>query len=390
MYPNLSYLLHDLFGTGRDNAFSIIQMFGLMLGVTFFVGAYILYIELKRKESEGLISGYDVEKIIGKGVNWKDVVLNAFFGFFLGFKLPGILTDFDHFKNDAAAYIFSGQGNWLIGFLAFIGFGGYYYWLGTKEKLDKPKKLKTHIKPHERIGDLTIIAAIFGILGSRLFSILENLDSFWQDPIGQIFSGSGLTIYGGLILAFTANYIYAKRHHIPPIHVMDGIAPGLMLGYGVGRLGCQISGDGDWGIINELPKPSWFVFPDWMWAYDYPHNVLREGAAIVDCLDKYCTRLVPPVFPTPMYEVIASVIIFAILWSLRKRIKFTGFMFFFYLILMSIERFFVEYIRVNPRYKFIGADYSQAQIISIFVFITGIVGLVYWYKKSKVPDISVA
>ncbi len=387
MYPNLSYLLHDLIGTSRDNAFSVIQMFGLLLGLAFFTAAYVLYQELKRKEKEGLLKS--VEKVVyqGKGPNWTEVVMNGIFGFILGLKLPSIFLDFDTFKEDAAGFIFSTDGNYAIGTLGLILFGGYTFWQGHKTKLPSPKKVKQTISVHHRIGDLTVIAAIFGLLGARLFSIFENLDAFLNDPIGQLFSGSGLTIYGGLILAFIANYIYVKRHHIPPIHVMDAIAPALILSYAVGRMGCQLSGDGDWGIVNEMVKPGWFIFPDWMWAYDFPHNVLNEGVPIEGCTDKYCSKLSKPVFPTSVYEVIAGVFIFFILWVLRTRIRFTGFIFFLYAILMSIERFLIEYIRVNPRYDVLGFQLSQAQVISILIFIGGIIGLVYWYRQRDRPII---
>lgn len=386
MYPNLSYLLHEIFGTARDNALSVIQTFGLLLGAAFFVAAYVLYLELKRKEEEGLISAEKIKEWKGKGPNWSDILLNGLFGFVLGLKLPGIITDFDQFKDDAAGYIFSGEGNWTIGLLAGLLFAGYYYWDGIKKKLPKPKQITRTVHPYQRVGDMTVIAAIFGILGARLFSILENWQSFIQDPIGQLFSGSGLTIHGGLILAFIANYIYVKRHNIAPIHVMDAIAPALIISYAVGRLGCHLSGDGDWGIINELSKPGWFIFPDWLWSYDYPHNVLNEGVSIEGCTDKYCSRLSPPVFPTPLYEVIGGTFIFIVLWVLRKRVQITGFIFFLYLLLMSVERFLIEFIRVNPKYETMGLDLSLAQIISVILFLIGLSGIVYSVKAQAKKD----
>ena len=353
------------------------------LALAFFTAAYVLYLEIKRKEKEGLLHPVKTSETIGGGAKVTDLLMNGLFGLIVGMKLPSILTDFESFKEDAAGFIFSGQGNIGLGLLGLISFAGYTYWQGQKSKLDQPKRVTKMIYPHQRVGDITVIAAIFGLLGARLFSILENLDAFWDDPVGQLFSGSGLTIYGGLILAFIANYIYVSRNKIAPIHIMDAIGPALILSYAVGRLGCQLSGDGDWGIINELAKPSWFIFPDWAWAYDYPHNVLNEGVAIDGCTDRYCRRLAPPVFPTPIYEIFGSVLIFLILWVLRNKVKFTGFIFFLYASLMSVERFLIEFIRVNPRYDFLGMQLSQAQIISIGVFIAGIVGMIYWYRKSK-------
>ncbi len=387
MYPNLSYLLHDLIGTQRDNAFSIIQMFGLLLGITFFTAAFVTYKELKRKESEGLLVPVFSEELSGVGARWSEILLNGLFGFILFFKLPIIISDFDAFKDNAAGIVFSAEGNWLIGSIGLLAFAYYTFWLGEKGKLKTPKLVKRATLPSQRVGDITIIAAIFGLLGARLFSIFENMDTFWQDPLGQLFSGSGLTIYGGLILAFIANYIFVKRHKIPPIHVMDSIAPALILGYAIGRLGCQLSGDGDWGIVNELAKPGWFFFPDWMWSYDYPHNVLNQGILIDGCTDKYCNKLSAGVFPTPIYEFIGGVFIFLILWFLRNKVKFTGFIFFLYAILMSVERFLIESIRVNPRYDFLGTQLSQAQIISIGIFVTGLIGLYYWYQRRDRPVI---
>ena len=385
MYPNLSYLFHELFGSARDNAFSIIQMFGLFFGLAFFVAAYILYKELKRKEALGLLNPSLSQEKIGGGASLGELISNGLFGFILGFKLPIIIGDFDAFKFDAAGVVFSGVGNWAIGLLGGAAMVGYTYWSGLKTKLDKPKIVTRQIYPSQRIGDITIVCAVFGIAGAKIFSIIENLDAFWQDPIGQLFSGSGLTIYGGYILASIAVYLFLKKHKIPPVHVMDGIAPAMILGYAVGRLGCQLSGDGDWGIVNELAKPGWFFLPDWAWAYDYPNNVLNEGVAIEGCTDRYCRRLSPNVFPTPIYEIIAGVIIFLILWIMRKRVKWAGFIFFLYAILMSIERFFIEFIRVNPRYDFMGMQLSQAQLISLGVFIGGILGMIYWYRRRDHP-----
>lgn len=385
MYPNLSYLFHDLFGSARDNAFSVVQMFGLFFGLAFFSAAYIVYIELKRKEKDGLLHPVKRSETIGNGATIGEMISNGLFGFILGFKVPAIVNDFEAFKIDAAGVVFSGTGNWLIGLLGGAVMVAYTYWQGQKALLPQPKVVTKDIYPSQRIGDITIIAAIFGIGGAKLFSILENLDSFWRDPLGQLFSGSGLTVYGGLIIAFAANYIYVRRHKIHPIHVMDAFGPALILGYAVGRFGCQLSGDGDWGVVNELAKPGWFFLPDWAWSFDYPHNVLNEGVALDGCTDRYCRKLSPNVFPTPIYEIIVSVIIFVVLWALRKKVKWAGFIFFLYAILMSIERFFIEFIRVNPRYDFLGFDLSQAQFISMGIFVAGIVGMIYWYRRRGQP-----
>jgi len=107
MYPNLSYLLHDLFGTARDNALSVIQMFGLLMGCGFFALGYILYKELKRKEQLGVLNSTSKQVWEGKGVEIGEVISNGIFGFVLGFKVPAIAMNFAEFKDDAAGFVFS-------------------------------------------------------------------------------------------------------------------------------------------------------------------------------------------------------------------------------------------------------------------------------------------
>ena len=132
-----------------------------------------------------------------------------------------------------------------------------------------------------------------------------------------------------------------------------------------------------------MPEPTWWFLPDWMWAYDFPHNVLNQGVPIEGCEGTYCRRLAQPVFPTPFYEVIASLIIFVILWALRKRIVIPGMLFFIYVILNGFERFWIEKIRVNDKIPFLGMNPSQAEIISFLLFFAGIIGCFVVYQRWK-------
>ncbi len=384
MYPDLSYLFHDLFGTQYDNWTSIFKTFGLLLALAFLASAYVLKLELVRKEKDGLLKAIPLVEKKGKSDNFIiPLIINFIIGFIIGFKLFFIFTNFTIFKANPTDIFFSSKGNIFGGIIIGLVYFAYTYWdLKKNNKINSPKK--TVIHPYERTGDITIIAAVSGLIGARLFSVLENLDSFFADPLGQLLSGSGLTIYGGLILAFIIVYIYVKKHGIPPIHMMDMAALAVIMGYAVGRLGCQFSGDGDWGIVNEMAKPGWFFLPDWLWSFNYPHNVAQQGVIIDGCSAEYCRQLIPKVFPTPLYESIASFGIFFFLWSLRKKIKIAGMLFFIYLILQGIERFLIETIRVNPRYNYFGYNWSQAQYISIGFTIIGIIGVVYLYKKNKV------
>ena len=383
MYPDLSYLFHDLFGTPYDNWISIFKTFGLLLALAFLASAYVLKLELARKEKEGILKPTIIKEKKKDNNDLMSLVINFVIGFVIGFKLFYIISDFEVFKSDPGGTLFSKQGNLLGGIVIGLLYLGYTYWDFKKQKETSLEKQTKVIHPYQRTGDITIIAALSGLVGARLFSILENLDSFWEHPMEQLLSGSGLTIYGGLILAFIVVYFYVKKKGIPPIQMMDMAALAIIMGYAVGRLGCHFSGDGDWGIVNNMPKPSWFILPDWLWSFNYPHNVAQQGILIEGCQAHYCRELVPGVFPTPVYETIISLMIFFFLWSIRKKVRIAGMLFFIYLILQGIERFLIETIRVNPKFNYFGFNWSQAQYISIGFLIVGIAGIVYLYYKNK-------
>jgi prolipoprotein diacylglyceryltransferase len=146
----------------------------------------------------------------------------------------------------------------------------------------------------------------------------------------------------------------------------------MMISYALGRLGCHLSGDGDWGVVNTTQAPSWM--PAWLWSYDYPNNVIDAGIPIPGCDAAHCFRLEAPVFPTPLYEFIAGMLLFAVIWYARKRFSVPGLLFCLYMVLAGIERWLVETIRVNTRYEFLGMDFSQAQLISVCLMLFGVIG----------------
>lgn len=394
MFPDLSYLFNYLFGSPVDGVLSIFKTFGLFLVLAFIVSSQILKLELKRKEEENLIPGQKRIVKSGGGASISELIINGLFGLILGMKLPVIINDFSAFSQDPSGTILSSKGNILLGILGAALLGGLTYYFGNKKKEPKGTQEIT-IMPHQRVMDITMVAAISGILGAKLFSIFENMDAFLQAPLQTLFSGSGLTIYGGLILGFITVYIYIKKMGINPIHVMDAVAPALIIGYAVGRLGCQFSGDGDWGIVNNNPVPSWFFLPDWMWSFDYPHNVVNHpstGIPMENCggvvavggkTPIYCTKLPEPVYPTPIYESILGTLIFAFLWLIRKRVKIAGMLFFIYVLLNGIERFFIEGIRVNPRYDLLNLNWSMSQWIAIVLVVIGLTGIGFLYKNGK-------
>jgi phosphatidylglycerol:prolipoprotein diacylglycerol transferase len=186
-----------------------------------------------------------------------------------------------------------------------------------------------------------------------------------------------------LICGGAAVVIVARKNGVKPLHMLDVGGPGMMLAYSVGRIGCHMSGDGDWGIVNLHAKPmSWI--PDWIWAYRYPNNVAMEGNPIAGCTGKFCNELPYPVYPTALYEVIVCFILFLILWKVRHYIKYPGMLFGVYLMLNGLERFTIELIRVNTKYHVAGIAFTQAEMISLILFISGALLVSYsWKMKDK-------
>lgn len=381
MYPNLYYAFKDLFGV-EWKFLRFVNSFGFFVAIAFIVCAIVLANELRRKSKQGLLQPTEMQMMVGQPATLLDIGLNFLLGFLLGYKIVALFILDSSATVDPQAFIFSSLGSWPAG----IGLGLLFAWLKwyekNKQKLTKPEKRTVRIWPHDRVGEITIIALIFGLLGAKLFDIFENWNDFIKHPTAYIFSAQGLTFYGGLICAGLAIWWYAKKHKISIWHLNDAMAPTMMLAYSLGRIGCQVSGDGDWGIENTTAKPfSWL--PDWMWSYTFPHNVNEVGVKITGCTDaKYCNELPVGVYPTSFYEIVACFILFLLIWSLRKKFKIPGTLFAFYLILNGLERFFIEKIRVNTRINFFGFQPTQAEVISTFLFLTGVIIWVVLTRKS--------
>lgn len=371
MYPNLYFAFKDLFGV-EWNFLRFINSFGFFVAISFILSAIVLASELKRKSSQGLLHPTEMQVTVGQSATAGELLLNFFLGFLLGFKIIALFIMDSSATEDPQAFIFSGIGSWPAGIILGLLFAGLKWYEKNKQKLPKPEKRNVRIWPQDRVGEITILALVFGLLGAKLFDIFENWSDFLKHPSSYLLSPSGLTFYGGLICAAIAIWIYAKKHDIGFWHLNDAAAPTLMLAYGLGRIGCQVAGDGDWGIENLKPKPFTWL-PDWMWAYNYPNNVNEAGVPIPGCVGKYCNELNPPVYPTPFYEIIVCLLLFLLIWSVRKKFKTPGTLFAFYLILNGLERFFIEKIRVNNRIEFLGFQPTQAEVISSLLVMTGLV-----------------
>jgi len=380
MYPTISHLLFDLFGI---NIPLPIQTFGFWVAIAFLAASYVITKELKRKEEEGFLNSRTIKIMIGKPLSTYELLSSLISGFLIGFKLIEALFHYSDLVANPQDFILSSRGS-LIGGIFISILSIYFKWNENKKtRLVKPKEINKTVHPYELVGNITMIAAISGIIGAKIFHNLENLDAFLADPINQLISFSGLTFYGGLIAGAFSVIWYTKKYKINTLQLIDAAAPALILAYGIGRIGCQMSGDGDWGVDNLSPKPEWLaIFPDWMWSYTFPNNVINSGVLIEGCVGNFCRELSNPVWPTAFYEVIMCLLIFGFIWAIRKNIKVPGLVFCIYLILNGIERFLIEKIRVNTEYNILGGI-TQAEIISACLLFIGIISSIYLLRDSK-------
>lgn len=379
MYPTISDLLRDLFGI---NIPLPIQSFGFFVAISFLLAAYTLSLELKRKESLGIISSASRKVLRGAPATKQEIILNALLGFVVGYKLVYFVLNYASLVDNPQQALLSSEGNMAGGILIAAGMAYWKYKEKEKHKKEKPEWEEITVPPHELVGNITMVAAVSGLLGAKIFHNLEYPEDLLKDPVDALLSFSGLTMYGGLIVGAIATIWYGRKNGIAPLHLCDATAAGLMLAYGFGRIGCQVAGDGDWGIVNLASKPSWMGFlPDWFWSYNYPHNVINEGVLIPGCTGKHCYMLEQPVFPTPLYESIICIGFFFLLWSVRKKFTVPGMFFSLYLLLNGIERFAIESIRVNSKYHLGGIAFTQAQLISLLLIATGITGFLLLRKK---------
>ncbi len=188
------------------------------------------------------------------------------------------------------------------------------------------------------------------LAGARLWLVVEDWPGFMRDPVGLLFTGSGFVFYGGLVGGAVAMTLFFRRHGIPWWRGADCVAPALVLGQAIGRIGCQLSGDGDWGTVTTVP-----------WAMAYPHAVVGWPH--------------PPgvrVHPTPVYESLAYFAIFGLLWRWRRAPHPDGAMFLWYLVLASGARFLVEFVRINP---VVATGLTAAQLASLVAVAIGATGL---------------
>jgi phosphatidylglycerol:prolipoprotein diacylglycerol transferase len=210
----------------------------------------------------------------------------------------------------------------------------------------------------ELASSMIFAAAIGGLIGARLWFIVGEWHNFLSSPSSYIFTGAGFTWYGGFFGGAAAVSWIVRKNQIQWLVGADIAAPALAIAYGVGRLGCHFAGDGDWGSITGVP-----------WGVAYTN-------AIIGWVDPMTGVPYPAgvrVHPTPIYEFLQSIVIFAILWSIKTRGLARGTLAWLYLVLTGVARFTIEFWRVNP---ILAAGLSEAQWISLVLMAVGFIMLV--------------
>lgn len=205
---------------------------------------------------------------------------------------------------------------------------------------------------------------VAGLIGSKLLSLTNDLQGFFAHPLEQIMSGSGFVWYGGLGGGALVAYILARRYDMNFGTVLECTSLGLPIGQALGRIGCHVGGDGDWGSISDLP-----------WAVAYKNAII--GWDYADGVR---------VHPTPLYEAAAYTAVFLVVYRLRKHGFANGTLFSIYLVGASAARFSVEFIRLNPRVAY---GLTQAQLIAIVLFLGGL-GWLLWNRRALVAPRSAA
>jgi len=388
VFPTLYHALKDLLGL-NIHALEMVNTFGFFVALAIGAAFAVMAAEFKRRTQLGQMPTVPVKTITGQAYPASDYALNGLFAFLFGYKVLWVMTQSGE-GFVPQEHLATSEGSLLWGLVCAAAFLGWRYREDKKQRLPKPVESISQEDASYHMGSITTAALLFGFLGAKVFHLLENLDTFRLDTLlVDLFTSGGWTFYGGLIGGAAAVLVYSNRKGLNWRYVLDAGGPAMMLAYGVGRFGCHFSGDGDWGVANLKPNPG---LPDWLWAYKYPHNVLGRDyplpgmERIADCQGRYCHQLVDPVWPTPLYEALMALALFAIIWYLiRPRVKGAGQLFSVYLVFAGVERFLIESIREHGEslYSVGTLVFSQAQMISIVLLALGTASWFFFAPNKK-------
>jgi phosphatidylglycerol:prolipoprotein diacylglycerol transferase len=222
------------------------------------------------------------------------------------------------------------------------------------------RRLRELDKPVDWAYEIVFAALVGGLIGARGYFVIQNYDEVKGKLIGSIFSGSGLVWYGGAIGGAVAVIAWMRWRRMLSLVTVDMCATVLALGYAIGRIGCQVSGDGDYGIRSKLP-----------WAMGYPHGTVPTPPGVT-------------VQPTPIYETLAMGLVAYFLWKLRDRVR-PGVVLGLYLVLSGLERLLVEFIRRNKEVLW---GLTAPQLESIVLMIVGAALLAVIGYRTRPPGLA--
>ncbi len=235
---------------------------------------------------------------------------------------------------------------------------GLMVWLGL---VCGYQALAADLRRRKLPGDpvtMIVLLAVAGLAGSKLWHVLETPATFIANPLGRLFSTTGFAWYGAAVGGLLTLFLLARRYGIPQLTMLDVATPAAALGYAVGRMGCLLSGDGDYGIPTSLP-----------WGMSFPEGLVPTTERV---------------HPTPIYEFLAGVGIFAFLWKSGGRVLLQprplGEVAAQYFLLSGLARFLVEFIRINPRTIF---GFTNAQVASLGFMIAGAVMLIVVRRRFR-------
>ena len=203
------------------------------------------------------------------------------------------------------------------------------------------RRLREIGRPGDWSYEIIFAGLVGGVVGSRIDYLAQNWDAVSHDLVGNLFSGSGLVWYGGAVGGAIGVVLWARRRDFVSLALLDLTAVPLALGYAIGRIGCQLSGDGDYGVASGVP-----------WAMSYPHGTVPTTQEV---------------HPTPVYETVAMGLIALVLWQWRDRFR-PGGLFGAYLVLAGLERLLVEFIRRNDE---VVAGLTLPQLVSLAMIAAG-------------------
>ncbi|HMJ03226.1 MAG TPA: prolipoprotein diacylglyceryl transferase [Conexibacter sp.] len=215
------------------------------------------------------------------------------------------------------------------------------------------RRLREIGRPIDWAYEILFASLIGGLIGARLYFVVQNYDDVKGDLLGNLFSGAGLVWYGGLIGGVIAVLLWAWWRDFLRLALLDMAAPALALGYAIGRIGCQVSGDGDYGKASDLP-----------WAMGYPDGAVPTAPGV-------------EVQPTPIYEALSMGLFALVLWRLRDALV-PGALFGVYLVGAGLERFLVEFARRNEA---VLAGLTAPQLESLGLLVGGAVWLLVLRRR---------